>query len=244
MNMWKSFFNNILYKHRNAIPKSLETLIMRVKGNGVDEKALSYLTTNALSDLARAVIEIERQQIPGVIVEAGCALGGSSIILASAKSETRSLNCYDIFGLIPPPSSNDGEDVHQRYEKIVSGQSEGLNGEIYYGYQENLFEVVTSNFLRFGLPLTENNISLIRGLYKDTLLLNEPVALAHIDCDWYDSVMLCLNRIYPCLSTGAIIIIDDYEHYSGARRAVDEFLSAHKSDFIKRNRERLQLIKC
>ena len=64
---------------------------------------------------------------------------------------------------------------------------------------------------------------------KDAKLTLHPqteIAFAHIDCDWYDPVKLCLARIVPRLSAGAYVVLDDYNDYGGCRRAVDEFLQA------------------
>lgn len=184
---------------------------------------LTYLTRKDLMNLYRAVKEVEAAGIPGVFVEAGCALGGSSIAIGTAKSTQRTFRIYDAFGLIPPPSEKDGVDVHARYEEIKSGQSRGLGGDTYYGYVENLQEVVTTNLARYGLPVDQHNIRLIKGYFEDTLYINEPVAFAHIDCDWYASVMTCLLQIAPNLSPGGVMVFDDYSDWSGCRMAVDEY---------------------
>jgi hypothetical protein len=53
------------------------------------------------------------------------------------------------------------------------------------------------------------------------------VAFAHIDCDWFDPVMLCLEQTYRCLSPGGIVILDDYNEFGGCRRATEAFLAGH-----------------
>lgn len=145
--------------------------------------------------------------------------------------------------MIPPPSTKDGEDVHKRYEEIVTGRSEGLKGHTYYGYQKNLLTVVENNFEQAGFTLLDNNVSLIQGLYENTLYIDEPIALAHIDCDWYESVGLCLERISPCLVSGGVMVIDDYYYYSGCRQAVDEFLSTYGNQYRRVEKSRLHLQK-
>jgi O-methyltransferase len=74
---------------------------------------------------------------------------------------------------------------------------------------------------------------LIRGLVQDTLHINEPVCLAHIDVDWYEPVLICLERIEPHLSVGGTLVIDDYLAWSGCQRAVDEY-------FDRKDRSRYQ----
>lgn len=233
-NIFKSFQNNLrfqLFKFQN---KRVALVIKEVRA-----QHLSFLGDGPLRDLAQVAIDNEKYHLDGIIVEAGCALGGSAITLASAKQKERKLFVYDVFGPIPPPSEKDGVDVHNRYQIIVSGNAKGLGNNNYYGYEDNLYDKVVQTFADFGFQTAENNIYLIKGLYEETLQIKVPIALAHIDCDWYDSVMVCLNRIEPNLVKGGTLVIDDYYHWSGCRKAVDEYFShSAKGDykFIKKNR--------
>jgi asparagine synthase (glutamine-hydrolysing) len=203
----------------------------------VTRRRMSYLGLEALSDLARVAMDNEKKAVAGLIIEAGCALGGSAITLASAKSKHRQLWVYDVFGMIPPPSDRDGHDVQKRYQVIVNGRAAGLGQNRYYGYEDNLYDKVLQNFADFGFNISENNIQLVQGLYEDTLNIEAPVALAHIDCDWYASVLTCLRRIEPYLVDGGTLIIDDYYHWSGCRAAVDEYFEGKDNyHFIKKSR--------
>lgn len=198
-------------------------------------RRLTYLPVGALLDLALATREIEQRRIPGVIIEAGTALGGSAIVIATAKSHERQLRVYDTFGMIPAPSDADGADVHERYEKITSGQSEGLGSDTYYGYRTDLCRDVERSFADFGVPIASNSISLVQGLFEDTITDDDPVALAHLDGDWYESTKVCLERISPRLTARGRIVIDDYDDWSGCRTAVDEFLSANREFCMERH---------
>lgn len=191
----------------------------------VRARNVTYLETSALVELAEAALAIERRRIHGVLVEAGCALGGSAIVLARAKAKHRPLFVYDVFGMIPAPSENDGQDVQERYRVIQDGRSAGIGGDRYYGYRDDLYETVQHTFEEFDLEPVVHHVHLVKGLYEDTLVLDEPVALAHIDCDWYESVMTCLERIEPHLVEGGMLIVDDYHSWSGCKRAVDEYFS-------------------
>ena len=205
--------------------------------------SLTYLNSANLNDLWRAVRTIEDAGRPGVLIEAGCAAGGSAIVLATAKQKTRPLYVYDVFGMIPEPSSNDGPDVHQRYRVIKSGRSRGLGGRKYYGYEDNLFDQVVENFARHEVPVDTNNVHLAKGLFEDTLYPAGPVALAHIDGDWYESVMTCLRRVGPHLVPGGVLVIDDYDNYSGCRRAVDEYFRDRPSEYEFVRRSRLHIVR-
>lgn len=194
---------------------------------GVRKEALTYLNLPALLDLYTAVKEIEQKGTEGAILECGCALGGSALVITAAKAATRTFRVYDAFGMIPPPSERDGRDAQERYELIRAGLSPGLKGRTYYGYQENLYETVVDTFQRYGFDLARERIELIKGLYQDVLSVNEPIALLHLDSDWYDSVMVCLTRVVPHLAPGGRIIVDDYDEWSGCRRAIHDFFSNH-----------------
>ena len=200
--------------------------------------SLTFLGANALHDLYDQVARLERENVGGVLIEAGCALGGSAIVIAKAKSKARPLFVYDVFGMIPPPSEKDGEDVHRRYDVIRSGASEGIGPRQYYGYEEDLLEKVTGHFRRHDVDVEENNVHLVKGLFQDTLHVRGEVALAHIDGDWYESVMTCLERIVPRLALGGVLVIDDYYSWSGCRTAVDEYFCdrTDEYDFVEKTR--------
>jgi O-methyltransferase len=208
----------------------------------IERRHLTYLDIPALLDLRDLAREAERQRRPGVFIEAGCALGGSAIVLAASKEPGRSLFVYDVFGMIPPPSERDGDDVQRRYEEISSGMAHGIEDDPYYGYQPGLLSTVDRNFRRLGVDPEARNVRLVQGLFQDTLHPSGPVALAHIDGDWYDSVAVCLTQIWPVLSRGGVIVIDDYDDWSGCRRAVDDFLAV-TDDARAERRCRLHLIK-
>ncbi len=189
------------------------------------ERNLTYLAPRKLLRIERCLAELDRDAVPGCLVELGVALGGSAIVIASHAGD-RAFHGYDVFGMIPPPGPKDPPEVHERYRTIASGESRGIGGETYYGYRDDLYEEVVAAFAAHGLEIDGRARSLHRGLFEDTLTLDEPVALAHIDCDWYEPVMLCLERLYPLLSVGGYLIADDYFDWEGARRACDEFLAA------------------
>jgi len=197
----------------------------------VMQSRLTYLSPQKLRVIERAVKRIERQHIPGDLIECGVALGGSAIVLSSMLASGRHFHGYDVFEMIPPPGPQDEADAHERYGVIRSGASSGIGGQEYYGYMENLRQVVVDNFSKHGLVVDGRRICLHQGLFEDTLHFDtgSRIALAHIDCDWYEPVKLCLERIYRHLATGGCVILDDYNDYRGCRKAADEFL-ANKPD--------------
>ena len=223
---------------RVSLPAQVIETIERVQ-----KERLSYLHAANLEALARIVITLEQQHTEGVIIEAGTARGGSAIVMAAAKAPERTMKVYDVFGLIPAPSEKDGDDVHTRYDKIVRGESKGLGEETYYGYRDDLYAEVAESFARHGVEVTSHQVELVRGLFADTITGDEPVALAHLDGDWYESTMTCLERIAPRLVPGGRIVLDDYYAWSGCRTAVDEYFGVHRSGFQLERRAKLHVVR-
>jgi O-methyltransferase len=202
----------------------------------VSDARLTYLKHEKLVRIEQALGDISRAGVDGCFVECGVALGGSGSIIATLMPNGREFHGYDVFGMIPPPTSEkDDEKSKARYETIRTGQSRGIGGDPYYGYVDDLHQRVVDNFARFGQPVDGRRVVLHRGLFQDTLRPATAIAFAHIDCDWYDPVKLCLDRIVPCLSAGAYVVLDDYNDYGGCRVAVDEFLAGQPAvDVIAR----------
>lgn len=203
----------------SELPSTERELISRIRS-----QKLTYLSNKRLASLASTCRSIEDANLPGIFLEAGCALGGSAILIALLKNSERPLFIYDVFGMIPPPTKEDTQDVHDRYRIIVEGKSKGIGGDNYYGYVENLYELVQSNLKSFGINLEEKSVSLIKGLVQETMEIHQPVAFAHIDVDWYEPVMTSLERVFPKLVVGGSIILDDYHDWGGCRKATDEYL--------------------
>jgi asparagine synthase (glutamine-hydrolysing) len=106
-----------------------------------------------------------------------------------------------------------------------------------------LLRAGTVTFRRYGYDPDRCRVQLVEGLFEDTLQIEEPVALAHLDGDWYESVSCCLARIAPRLVRGGVLVIDDYDAWSGCRRAVDEYFADKKDQFEWIPRARLHLIR-
>jgi predicted O-methyltransferase YrrM len=207
-----------------------------------ERKRLTFLPVEALLDIRDRARQMEQMSVAGDFLEAGCALGGSAIMIAASKAKYRKLFVHDIFGVIPPPSSKDGRDVHTRYDVIVAGEAKGFGSDAYYGYQPELEVSVARSFEEMGYPCQSNNVHLVKGLFDETVRPTEPIALAHIDGDWYESVKVCLERIWPFLVVGGVIVIDDYDDWSGCRTAVDEFLVNNPNCIVER-RSRIHLVR-
>jgi O-methyltransferase len=205
---------------------SLSADARRIRG-----ERLTYLTPEKLNRLEGTLRETLRRGTPGDVLEFGVALGGSAVLLAKqAKAAGRRFAGFDVFAMIPPPTSDkDDEMSRRRYETIASGQSKGIGGDGYYGYRDDLYGDVVATFERHGLAVDGRQIALVKGLFEETWPAegSQTVAFAHIDCDWYDPVKFCLESVAERLSPGGVMMLDDYNDYGGCRTAADEFISAN-----------------
>lgn len=79
-----------------------------------------------------------------------------------------------------------------------------------------------------GTGYDEARLHFVKGKVEDTIPEHAPeeIALLHLDTDWYESTRHELEHLYPRLARGGVLIIDDYGHWEGARRATDEFFTA------------------
>jgi hypothetical protein len=235
----KQFDRARLDRDQRQATEEVEAQIAAVRAEN-----LTFLRPPELRDLALAMIDIERNGTPGIVIEAGTALGGSAIVLATAKSPERPMKVYDVFGLIPEPSERDGEDVHQRYADIKAGKATGhAEGETYYGYRDDLLGEVTRSFERRGVAPASRSVQLVQGLFQDTVHVDGPVALANLDGDWYESTKVCLERIAPHVVSGGRIVLDDYDGWSGCREAVDEYFADKMHDWRFDRRHRLHFVR-
>lgn len=197
----------------------------------VVRQRLTYLSIQRLAAISKAVKTVGKSSSQGIFIEAGCALGGSTAIIAKHKPAKSLLYVYDVFGQIPPPSDKDPQAVKARYQVISEGEAKGIQGDPYYGYERDLYNKVIQNLVGLGIDLEKDQVQLIQGDLHDTLQPTQAVAFAHIDVDWYAPVYCCLKRIFPKLLPGGVLIIDDYNDWSGCRQATDDFLKTVTGQF-------------
>ena len=218
--------SNSLY---NRVMARLAPYRLSRLSHSVKRQKLTYLSDAKLLRLEQALREATAAD--GAFVEFGVALGGSAIMIANvAAAAGQRFFGFDVFGLIPPPTSDkDDARSKDRYEVIANGQATGIGGDAYYGYRDDLYNDVIKAFQRNGLAVDGRTISLVKGLFEDTLPKTDTgrVAFCHIDCDWYDPVKFCLDQIAPRLAPQGLILLDDYHDYGGCLQATHEFLKAN-----------------
>ena len=182
-----------------------------------------------LKRIAEAVVEVASRNVDGIYLEAGVALGGSAIVIGSAKPRDSRLKLYDVFDLLPAPGANDEPRAHAVYQQFLDGQRTApIDRNYLAGVAAGMKGTVQQNLAAHGITLAEDHVEMIAGDFKDTLFVDEPIAFAHIDCDGYDAIKVCLERLSDRVSPGGLLVFDDYASFSGARKAIDEWLAGDR----------------
>ncbi len=173
-----------------------------------------------------AVQHVVDAQIDGDIVECGVWKGGS--MMAAAKTllhnnvKDRELYLYDTFeGMTEPTELDvtcDGRAANVSFEKKrrSAESSDWCRAPI---------ELVRDALASTGYEMSK--VHTVKGRVEDTIPETLPgqIAILRLDTDWYESTRHELEQLYPLLVPGGFLIIDDYGHWQGARRAVDEYLA-------------------
>jgi O-methyltransferase len=168
------------------------------------------------------------QNVPGVFVECGVWKGGSSAIMALAiknAGHERHLHLFDSFEGLPEPTEIDGEFATTTYS---GGRSGGKLAPINQCSAE--LDGVRHLILdKIKMPPTLAHFHV--GWFQNTVPADArklgPIALLRLDGDWYDSTKICLEHLYPLLSPGGIVIMDDYYAWEGCLKATDEYRNKH-----------------
>jgi O-methyltransferase len=177
--------------------------------------------------LIEAVKYVNRRRIPGAIVECGVWRGGSMMAAASTLrtlgSTERDLYLFDTFEGMSPPSAADVDLGGQSAATALAGSSKADAGS-YWCYAS--LEDVQGALAKVGYPA--ERLHYVKGKVEDTVPAQAPsqIALLRLDTDWYESTKHELAHLYPRLSSGGVMIIDDYGHWKGSRKATDEFMAA------------------
>jgi O-methyltransferase len=178
-------------------------------------RAYTMCSNSRLRALHEACKYVVRNDIRGAIVECGSARGGSAALMALTLKRLgaqRNVWLFDTFEGLPAPTADDPDFA---MANLFTGTCVGA------------IEDVQHLFAQLGV---EKDARFVKGLFQDTLATASvgPIALLHIDGDWYESVRVCLEQLYGRVSPGGVIQFDDYGYWKGARKAIDEFLLHHR----------------
>lgn len=185
--------------------------------------------------LIEAVRYVVRNKISGDIVECGVWKGGSMMLAAKTLMESNNTN-YDLYlfdtfeGTTKPTNVDEdylGNSMLTTWEKEFEGKEKMAASADYASLEEVQKNLFSTEYLR-------EKIHFIKGKVEDTIPENAPekIAILRLDTDWYESTKYELEHLFPRLSSGGILIIDDYGHFKGSKKAVDEYFVKNKIKYF------------
>jgi O-methyltransferase len=197
-----------LYRYANFDPAE------RAEGRDWPSEADTMIGLKRLDNLHACIEDVIRDQIPGDFIETGVWRGGACIFMRAAlnvyEDRTRKVWVADSYEGLPRPNAHypeDADDLHWTMSHTLAVS----------------LEQVQANFSRYGL--LDERVQFLKGWFKDTLPIApiERLAILRLDGDMYSSTMQALVSLYPKLSTGGFVIIDDYGAVQACRKAVIDF---------------------
>jgi hypothetical protein len=187
-------------------------------------------SSECVHELVNAVRYVVGRGLEGDFVECGVWRGGSSMAMAltllKLGHDDRELYLYDTFeGMSAPTDANiafDGKPAETRFKdrQLSVDSSDWCRSPI---------DEVEANLAATQYP--SSRLHFIKGKVEDTLphqIPAGPIAILRLDTDWYESTRHELLHLYPRLAQGGVLIIDDYGHWAGSRKAVDEYIAEHR----------------
>jgi O-methyltransferase len=190
-------------------------------------KSFTMTSTERMYSLYKAVHYVLKNNIPGDFIECGVWKGGSALLIAKILAlnniSNRKVILYDTYEGMSEPSENDKDYAGIKATELLEKASIDIQESVWC---YSSFEEVKSNLALSGLA--EESIIMIKGKVEETIPAQLPttqVALLRLDTDWYESTKHELKYLYPMLVKDGVLIIDDYGHWEGCRKAVDEYFT-------------------
>jgi O-methyltransferase len=167
-----------------------------------------------LDNLQQCIEDVLAKRVPGDLIETGVWRGGATIFMRALLKldgvSDRVVWVADSFKGLPPPDADrypaDEGDLHHTVTTLAVSLDE-----------------VRGNFEKFGV--LDDGVRFLEGWFHDTLGTPEirRLAVLRLDGDMYGSTMEALEQLYPRLSVGGYVIVDDYGAVPGCRKAVEDF---------------------
>jgi hypothetical protein len=150
--------------------------------------------------------------------------------------DRRDLYLYDTFEGMTPPTETDVDYKGTSASALLANEAR-TEDSIWWAYAP--LDAVRAAMTSTGYP--EDRIHFVKGPVEETIPAHaaDSIALLRLDTDWYQSTRHELEHLYPRLVPGGVLIIDDYGHHMGCKKAVDEYFAdapvlLHRIDYSGR----------
>ena len=237
----KKILNRFSYKiiSNNDWNAKVENLIVEATKEDIQEfekvDEISLTSYPNRWSLIQSLKYIEENNISGEIVETGVYKGANLILINNFLTKSnmhKKIFAFDTYEGQPDPSEKDfdikGTKMIEKFEVLK---------------KKNVTPVFCSleNVKKNILNYSENDLEkiiFVKGKVEETLRseknLPNKISLLRLDTDFYDSIKISLEILYPRLCKGGVLIIDDYGHFKGAQTAVDDFFNNKKNIWMHR----------
>lgn len=199
-------------------------------------KPYTMTSVERMFGLYQSINYILDNKIAGDFVECGVWKGGSSMMIALTLQERavsdRSIYLYDTFEGMSEPTDNDRSFSGVEAAVLLEKEDPAISSSVWC---VSSLDEVKSNLKSTGYPF--DKLLFIQGKVEDTLPGNipGPLALLRLDTDWYESTKIEMDLLYPLLVKKGVLIIDDFGHWQGAKKAVMEYFKKEKlSPYLNR----------
>ena len=199
-------------------PVSIDPKTQRMEGRDWPNLAHSMIGMKRMDNIQFCLEDVIRRGVPGDFIETGVWRGGACIfargILKAYGIKDRTVWVADSFAGLPPPDPgkypDDAGDIHHLLKPLAIS-----------------LEQVKSNFDTYGL--LDERVQFLKGWFKDTLPRAplKQMAVVRLDGDMYESTMDGLTNLYPKLSVGGYLIVDDYGAVPACAKAVNDYRKQH-----------------
>lgn len=228
----QKLFNLLGVRFTRNLPFASSLRILDPTAHGVitSVKDRTMTDENRLYNAIIATRYVSENSIEGDIVECGVWRGGSMMAIASTlvslNDTGRHLYLYDTFEGMTKPSTFDFRFDGAKAKDLLGVRSDRGKNE----YEAGVIAFASLSDVKTGMSSTrypEECIVYEVGMVENSLNSNshECLSLVRLDTDWYESTKHELEILWPKLSPGGVLIIDDYDHWTGARKATDEYFA-------------------
>jgi hypothetical protein len=202
-----------------AVPITPEAMaeLMR-KRKPLQATGYTMMGLDRTDNLQACVEDVLANDVPGDMIETGVWRGGATILMRALLEvhgvTDRTVVVADSFEGVPPPD--------EAAFPLDAGS------RLYeWDYLAVPVELVKDNFARFGL--LDDQVEFLEGRFRDTLprLADRVWSVIRLDGDLYESTINGLEALYPNLSPGGYLIVDDYGALRKCRAAVHDYRDAH-----------------
>jgi hypothetical protein len=210
------------------------------QNRAIVERAFPHTMTGVLrlDATVRAVRHCVAREVPGAFAECGVWRGGSVLAMLLTLQELdatdRDVYLYDTFEGMTEPTERDVTD--REPPALATWEEARSRGERPWSevFGADVFNEASVRELLVTTGYPRERLHFVAGPVEQTLPAAAPDALAllRLDTDWYESTRHELVHLYPRLSGGGVLIVDDYGHWQGARQAVDEYFSTEAEPLL------------